>query len=204
MHALALTTFPSGLNVTNGSTRAGGSPATPKSAPVPIQDLAQPRLTPGRQTIRRRSLYCLGQGDGALALLLLWLHIHVRSARNQPLGGLIRRLRDTWAALAALQQGLHRDTQPPTFLEAQRFHTLDGGVTYLPRLSHTITPRAARVGLPKITSLPGKNSARDRIHHHRPHIVCKAVLTGHDFCFTSTNLLSDIFTYRSSVIDRPI
>ena len=169
----ALTTFAFDLNVTvNGSTRRRyhKGRAEKRSSADPRSRLVSPHLRPTNDSPPQPSLP----------------RPRRRRARA-PLDGVDRRFRGIWVAL---QQGLHRDAHPPTFLEVRRFHTLDEEVT----LARAFAKAVIHVNSQSFES----RAPQDLPHPPCPAKQCTrpdlspAVLTGHDFCFTVTNLPSAI------------
>ena len=171
-HARDLTPFASGSNVTvNGSIRVGRSPRRPRQKAFQCRSKIYRSLTlaSANKPIATAVSTALAKVTATLALLLLWLHTHVRSAREKPLDGLIRRPRGTWTALL---QGLHHDAYPRIFFEVRLFHTLHGEVTLARAFAKAVIDvdsqnRESRAPQDHHVLFARPDSVRDRIHHHR-------------------------------------
>ena len=205
----ALTTFDSGLNVTiNGPTRVGGSPRRPRRQAFQCRSkisrsLASPPADkPFAAAVSTALAKATARSRSSCSDSISMSGPRETNRSTASRGGSEapgpRCSRASTAMLTCRHSLKFDDSTPWTERLRLRAHS--------PRLSYTSIPRAARVGLPKITasSLPDKTAYEAGSITTGPHIVCNAVLTGHDFRFTSTNLPSATSTYWSSFMGPTI
>ena len=165
-----------------------------KSIPVPIQDLAQPLLTPADKPFAAAFFFASAKATA---------RSRSSCSGSIPMSGPRETNRLTASSGGSEASGPRCSRAYTVMLTRRHSLKFDDSThwterlrleTHSSRLSYTLIPRATRVGLVKITtsSLPRKTAYETGSVTTGPHFVCKAVLTGHDFCFTSTNLPSTV------------